>query len=109
MNAADDYRGEIRGDVTPALVALSERQAVELVELRERASRAEREAAALQDALAREAAQAAAERAARQTLEASWRAAEAEVDRTRAELAALTAGGPLRRALRAFVFRRGRP
>ena len=109
MNAADDYRGEIRGDITPALVALTERQAVELAELRERASRAESEAAALRDALAREAAQTAAERGARQTLEVSWRAAEAEVDQTRAELADLTAGGPFRRALRAFAFRRGRP
>jgi hypothetical protein len=36
-------------------------------------------------------------------------AAEAERDTARAELAELTAGGPLRRALRAFVFRRGRP
>jgi hypothetical protein len=37
-------------------------------------------------------------------LEAAAAAAEA----VRAELAELTAGGPLRRALRAFAFRRGR-
>jgi hypothetical protein len=74
-----------------------------------RVERAETDAMASRNVAAREAAQAAAERAARQTLEASWRAAEAEVDRTRAELAALTEGGPLRRALRAFAFRRGRP
>src|SRR3954451_22624248 len=66
-----------------------------------RAQRAEAEAKALRDAEARAAAQATAERAERQ-------AAETARDAARTELAELTAGGPLRRALRAFVFRRGR-
>jgi chromosome segregation protein len=60
------------------------------------------EAAVLRDAEARAAARVEAERKARQTAEAAREAA-------RAELAEMTAGGPLRRALQAFVFRRGRP
>jgi hypothetical protein len=91
-------------------------QAGQLAELRQDLGRAqgrgEAEATARQraeaerDTVSREAA---VERAARQTLEASWRAAEAEIDRTRAELAEWTAGGPLVRAVRAFLNRRGRP
>ncbi len=67
-----------------------------------RALRAEGEGAGLRDAAARAEAQAAAERAARQAAEAAREAA-------RGELAELTAGGRLRRAMRAFAFRRGRP
>ncbi|MFL5337991.1 MAG: hypothetical protein ACJ8H8_33680 [Geminicoccaceae bacterium] len=59
------------------------------------------EAAVLRDAEARAAAQVTVDRTARQ-------AAEVERNAVQAKLAELTAGGPLRRALRAFVFRRGR-
>jgi chromosome segregation ATPase len=79
------------------------------VDLRQHLDRAEAErdsartdAAVLRDAEARAAARVAAERAAR-------KAAEAAEETARGELAALTEGGPLRRARRAFVFRRGRP
>jgi hypothetical protein len=75
---------------------------------RGRAQRAETAAAAHRDAEARATAQAAAERAARQAAEAAWQAAEAEADSARAELADFTSGGPFRRALRAFAFRRSR-
>jgi hypothetical protein len=47
--------------------------------------------------------------AARQAAETARDIAAAAAEAARAELAELTAGGPLRRALRAFAFRRGRP
>ena len=64
-------------------------------ELRERAARAEGESGALRE-------QAAAER---ERAEARAR----DLEAARAELAAWTAGGPLARAWRAFLNRRGRP
>jgi hypothetical protein len=67
-----------------------------------RAERAEAGETAARDVAAQERAQATEARAARA-------AAERERDAARGELAELTTGGPLRRALRAFVFRRGRP
>jgi hypothetical protein len=77
------------------------------VDLRQHLDRAEAErdgarteAAVLRDAEARAAARVAAERAVR-------KAAEAAAEAARGELATLTAGGPLRRALRAFTWRRG--
>jgi DNA repair exonuclease SbcCD ATPase subunit len=189
--AARDDAGDDAGDVTPTLIALTERQAAELAKQRERAARAEGEAAALRDALAREVARADQTDAARQAVEderdnlateiiqererrartegeltglrvafdqlqgraqrvegernaaaeASWlaqqaaqeaaaeaaaarsattraaaltaeehavrKAAEAAAEAARRELAEVTAGGPLRRALRAFTWRRG--
>jgi DNA repair exonuclease SbcCD ATPase subunit len=189
--AARDDAGDDAGDVTPTLIALTERQAAELAKQRERAARAEGEAAALRDALAREVARADQTDAARHAVEderdnlateiiqererraraegeltglrvafdqlqgraqrvegernaaaeASWlaqqaaqeaaaeaaaarsattraaaltaeehavrKAAEAAAEAARRELAEVTAGGPLRRALRAFTWRRG--
>jgi DNA repair exonuclease SbcCD ATPase subunit len=191
--AARDDGGGDAGDVTPALVALTERQAAELAKQRERAARAEGEAAALRDALVREVARADRADAARQAAEderdnlateiiqererraqakgeltglrvafdqlqsraqrvegernaaaeASWlaqqaaqeaaaeaaaarsattraaalaaeehaarRAAETAAEAARSELADWTAGGPLGRAWRALLFKRGRP
>jgi hypothetical protein len=51
--AARDDGGDDAGDVTPALVALAERQAVELAELRERLGRSEGDAAAARAELER--------------------------------------------------------
>jgi hypothetical protein len=62
---------------------------------RERAGRAESEAAALRDALGHERGQVAQAREAQQAAEV--------------ELAQWVAGGPLARAVRAFLSRRGRP
>jgi hypothetical protein len=66
---ARDDAGDDAGDVTPALVALTERQATELARQHERAGRAEGEAAALRDAVAREVARADQADAARQAAE----------------------------------------
>jgi hypothetical protein len=73
------------------------------------AQEAAAEAAAARSATTRAAAQVAEERAARQAAEAARDTAAVAAEVARAELAELTAGGPLRRALRAFAFRRGRP
>jgi chromosome segregation ATPase len=65
-----------------------DQQAAELAELRERAARAEGESGVLREQITAE----------RERAEAA-----------RAELAEWTAGGPLARAVRAFLNRRGRP
>ncbi len=67
----------------------------ELIEARERAARAEGEAGALRERIEAE----------RDRAEANARGLEA----ARAELASWTGGGPLARAVRAFLHRRGRP
>jgi phage shock protein A len=67
------------------------------------------EVSILREAEARATAQAATERVARQSAEASWQAAETELDRARGELAARSMGGPVARAWRAFLNRRERP
>jgi hypothetical protein len=72
---------------------LADRRAVELAELRERVVRAEGETAALRDTVAHERAATARERQGREAAEQ--------------ELAEWTAGGPLARAWRALVYRRG--
>ena len=64
------------------------------------------EAMAARNATTRAAAQAAEEHAARRAAEAARDTAAAAAETARAELAELTAGGPLRRAIRAFAFRR---
>ena len=73
------------------------------------AQEAATEAAAARNATTRAAAQAAEEHAARRAAETARDAAAAEAEAARIELADLTAGGPLRRAWRAFAFGRGRP
>jgi hypothetical protein len=84
-------RAEARAE---AAQALADRRGEELAELRERAGRAEGEAAAL-----REQAKAA---------EARLRGSEEARIAAEAELADWSAGGPLARAWRAFLYRRGR-
>jgi predicted phage gp36 major capsid-like protein len=112
-----DATGDDTSDVTPALVALTERQAAELAELRERVGRAEGDAVAARAELERvqaahviELGRAVAdrdhERAERQAAETARLAAQAEADSARAELVGWTVGGPLARAWRAFL--RGR-
>jgi hypothetical protein len=89
-----ERRARTEGELAGVRIAFEQAQG--------RAERAEGEAAVLRDAEARAAAQAVTERAARE-------AAEREREAARGELAELTAGSPLQRALRAFAFRRGRP
>ena len=80
---------------------MAERRGEELAGQRERAGRAEGEAAWLAEAVAREQGRAEAERKARAE-------AEAERDAARAELEGWMAGGPFARALRVFLYRKGR-
>jgi hypothetical protein len=89
-------RAETRAE---AAQGLANCRGEELAELRERVGRAEGEAAAL-----RERGRAEQEQAAARVQEA-----EAARDAAKGELADWTAGGPLARAWRAFVNRRGRP
>ena len=88
-------RAETRAN---AAQGLADRRGEDLAELRERAGRAEGEAVALHGQLLAER-----DRAARQVREA-----EAARDAAKSELAEWTAGGPLARAMRAFLNRRGR-
>jgi hypothetical protein len=88
----------------------------EMAGQRERAARAESEAETLRGHLAREAARAEREAADRRIAEAQRHAAQAardaaqaERDAARGELAEWRAGGPVARAWRAFLSRRGRP
>ena len=73
-------------------------KARDMAEVRERAARAEGESGALREQLAAERARA----------DARLREAEAARDAVKAELDDWTAGGPLERALRALLWRRGR-
>jgi hypothetical protein len=94
-----------RGDLAEATVA---RQMAELVAQAERMGRAEAEAAAAREAVARELRQAEQAEEARKVAETRRRAAEAAREATQAELAAWTAGGPLARTWRAFWNQQGR-
>jgi hypothetical protein len=73
------------------------------------AQEAAAEAAAARSATTRAAAQAAEERAARQAAEVARNTAAAAAEVARVELAEWTAGGPIARAWRALIYRRGRP
>ena len=107
----DELRQRVEAAEARAIAAetLASQRASELTAQHERAERAESEAAArlreveaAREAAGREQGRASAEQQARA-------AAEAERDAARSELAGWTAGGPLARAWRAFVNRRGRP
>ena len=88
-------RAETRAD---AAQGLADRRGEDLAELRERAGRAEGEAVAIHGQLLAER-----DRAAREVREA-----EAARNAAKSEMAEWTAGGPLTRAVRAFLNRRGR-
>lgn len=97
-----EARAEAEAAARREAEVLARVQAGQIAELRQDLGRAEGEAQVLQAAVAHERAQAAVER---QRLEA----VQAERDTARAELAEWTGGGPLSRAWRALVYRRGRP
>jgi hypothetical protein len=97
-----------RGELDGLRVALRVAETA-AAEANQRALAVQAEAVEARSATARAAAQVAEERAARQAAEAARDTAAAAAEAVRVELAELTAGGPLRRALRAFAFRRGRP
>jgi hypothetical protein len=84
-------RAEARAE---AALAMADRRGREVVELRERVGQAEGESGALRERVAAE----------RERAEASAR----DLEAARAELADWTAGGPVARAWRAFLNRRGR-
>lgn len=118
LQDAAEARGEatfLREQVTVSgrraaeLEALVMKQATELVAQAERMGRAEAEAAASREAVAREIRQAEQAEEARKVAEMQLNAAQAARDATQAELAAWTAGGPVARTWRAFWNRRGRP
>lgn len=90
---------EARADTAEALARA---QAGQIAELRQDLGRAEGEAQVLQAAVAHERAQVAAERTRADELQG-------RLDVVQAELAERDAGGPLARAWRALVYRRGRP
>lgn len=85
---------------TPESLSHLMSQVAELAEVRQRLGHAEGEAVAFREALSHERVQAAAERRRAEALQV-------ERDRVQAELSAWTAGGPLARAWRAFMNRRG--
>lgn len=103
MSQVETAQALLREQLQRAEVAERERAQTwdEAAGLRERLGHAEGEVAALRDAVEREATRADAERTARQVAEAARDAARSEVD-------GWTAGGPLARAWRAFLNRRGR-
>jgi hypothetical protein len=88
-------RAEARAE---AAQALADRRGEELAEARERAGRAEGEAVSLREQVT----------AVRTVLEEQVAAERARTEAVRAELAEWTAGGPVARAVRAFLNRRGR-
>jgi hypothetical protein len=88
-------RAEARAD---AAQGLADRRGEELAEVRERLGRAEGESETLREQL----------KAERNRSVTQIREVEAARDSAKAELAEWTAGGPLARAVRALVFRRGR-
>ena len=89
--------------------ALARRFQAEVTEQRSRADRAEGEGIALREALARDARSHEKAEADRLKAETQRDAAQNARNEAQADLAAWTSGGPIARAWRAFVNRRGRP
>jgi hypothetical protein len=108
----------VTGDMSPATVPVAW-----LIEARADAARKEGEVTGLREALQRadafaeqalgqaerERDRAERERERAEVADRARQAAEAAAEAARSELAEVTAGGPLRRAWRAFAWRRGRP
>ena len=103
LQDAAEARGEAtalreRAEMAETRAAQAEAAVAVVPELRERAGRAEGEAATLREQL----------KAERNRSVTQMREVEAAREAARAELATWTAGGPLARAVRAFLNRRGR-
>lgn len=104
LQDAAEARGEAaalreRAEMAETRAERAEAAAAVIPDLRERAGRAEGEAETLREQL----------KAERNRSVTQMREVEAARDTAKAELAEWTAGGPLARALRALVYRRGRP